>query len=63
MLTGTFLFLATGSMVIEHHNRLVSGSRKDTGLAMGSIAIITGIVMFLDVLLILKAIKGRSMSA
>ena len=60
MLVGCVLFLTTGSLVVEHHGGLISSTRKSTGIAMGSLAIINGIVMFADVLLIGKAIKGRT---
>jgi len=53
---GAVLFIAVGAMAIQHHDKLVGGSRRDTGLAMGSIAIIDGAVMLADALFLAKAI-------
>ena len=53
------LFLATGGVTIDHYQNAGAGDYKDTALAMGSMAIITGIVLFLDSLIIGKALKGR----
>ncbi|TRY73799.1 hypothetical protein TCAL_08169 [Tigriopus californicus] len=50
---GCCLFIATGSVHVEHH------SGNDTGLAMGSLSIITGIILFLDCILLAKAMKAR----
>ncbi len=59
MFTGCILFLACGSMAIEQHQPFSGGSRRDTGLAWGSLAIIIGIFMFLDCLLMGKALKQK----
>ena len=59
MFTGCVLFLATGGLMIDHYQASASGSHKDTGLACGSLAVITGIVMFADALMLAKAIKGK----
>ena len=51
-IAGAALYLATGSVTIQFHN----GSRRtdytDTGLALGSFCIITGICMVFDAALI-----------
>eukprot|EP00095_Tigriopus_kingsejongensis_P003654 maker-scaffold11_size778918-snap-gene-0.14 protein:Tk03654 transcript:maker-scaffold11_size778918-snap-gene-0.14-mRNA-1 annotation:"PREDICTED: uncharacterized protein LOC100871751" len=50
---GSCLFIATGAIHVEHHEG------NDTGLAMGSLSIITGIILFVDCLLLAKAMKAR----
>jgi hypothetical protein len=57
MLVGAFLFVATGALAIQHHDPITNDSaRRDTGLAMGSIAIIDGIVMLGDALWLVKKV-------
>jgi hypothetical protein len=59
MVLGAILFFASGALAIEvHHNIAIStissNARRDTGLAMGSIAIIDGIVMLVDAAILAK---------
>lgn len=57
---GCVLFLATGGVTIDTFQNAAAGAHKDAALAMGSMAIITGIVLFLDCLIIGKALKNRT---
>merc|ERR1712215_46070 len=58
-LIGSCLYLATGACTIIHHNRSNNiSSIKDTGLSLGSLCVITGIVMFVDAL-VLGILYGR----
>jgi hypothetical protein len=59
MFVGTILFLAIGSLSVESYQYRTEGYIRDTGLALGSIAIITGIFMFIDTLLLVKTIAGK----
>lgn len=59
MFVGTILFLAIGSLSVETYQYRTDGFTRDTGLALGSIAIITGIFMFVDTLLLVKKIAGK----
>jgi hypothetical protein len=59
MFIGTILFLAIGSLSVESYQYRTEGYIRDTGLALGSIAIITGIFMFIDTLLLVKTIVGK----
>merc|ERR1712117_851433 len=47
--------IAVGALAIQHHDPFVGGAKRDTGLAMGSIAIIDGAVMLADALFLAKA--------
>ncbi len=56
MLLGGILFIACGAMAIDtHHNLVVRGQKRDTGLAWGSLAVINGVVMIVDGILLAKA--------
>jgi len=59
MFVGTILFLAIGSLAVQEYSYRTEGYIRDTGLALGSIAIITGIFMFIDTLLLIKSIAGK----
>ena len=59
MLTGCVLFLATGALTVEQYQNHTAGAHKDTGLAYGSLAIINGILCFVDCALLGKQIKNR----
>ncbi len=56
MAVGAILFIAAGSLAIAHHDPLVGGARRDTGLAMGSIAIADGVVFLIDAALLAKGL-------
>ena len=50
MIVGGVLFIAAGSLAIHHHDNAASlvKSKRDVGLALGSIAIADGVVMLID---------------
>ncbi|XP_069691333.1 uncharacterized protein [Periplaneta americana] len=50
-LVGCALFIAAGSFVIEHYDHYPKGKTRDTGLSKGAMAIINGVVFFVDALL------------
>jgi len=52
------MFIATGGCAIDVYQNVLRETR-DEGLAMGSMAIITGLVMFIDLLLLVKAIVKK----
>ena len=52
------MFIATGGCAIDVYQNVLRDTR-DEGLAMGSMAIITGLVMFIDLLLLVKAIVKK----
>merc|ERR1711953_961770 len=54
----SIMFIATGGCAIEAYQKVLLTTR-DEGLAMGSMAIITGLVMFIDLLLLVKAIVKK----
>ena len=52
------MFIATGACTIDKYDRRY-GDDQDEGLAMGSMAIITGMVMILDLLILtIKFLKN-----
>lgn len=53
----SIMFIATGAVTIQTYDNGVL--RRDEGLAKGSIEVITGIVMFVDLLLLVKAILKK----
>jgi len=55
LLLGTIMFVASGSVVIDTHRTLTGNS---TALALGSMCIITGLVMFIDMALTGKDMKN-----
>ena len=54
----SIMFIATGGCAIDVYQSVLRATR-DEGLAMGSMAIITGLVMFIDLLLLVKAIVKK----
>ena len=54
----SIMFIATGGCAIDVYQSVLRETR-DEGLAMGSMAIITGLVMFIDLLLLVKAIVKK----
>ena len=52
----SIMFFATGSCTIDKHNNRKQNPHVHEGLAMGSLAIITGFVLLIDLILLLKAI-------
>merc|ERR1712062_375332 len=57
-LLGSIMFLASGSNIINKYNGLTLGD-KDTGLALGSMEIITGVFMLIDFALLAKDYFGK----
>jgi len=55
LLLGTIMFVASGSVVIDTHRTLTGNS---TALPLGSMCIITGLVMFIDMALTGKDMKN-----
>ena len=53
----SIMFIATGACTIRAYDNGVIN--RDEGLAKGSIEVITGIVMFVDLLLLVKAILKK----
>ena len=53
------MFIATGARIIVLYDNHVTGSHRDTCLATGSMAIITGVVMVVDFALLLKTILKK----
>ena len=53
------MFIATGGCAVDIYQHFQVRSNRDEGLAMGSMAIITGLVMFVDLLLLVKAIVKK----
>jgi len=53
----SIMFIATGGCAIKRYDNGVL--KRDEGLAMGSMAVITGVVMFVDLLLLVKAILKK----
>ena len=56
-LIGAILFLASGSLITDVYQNSLNS--KDVGLALGSMEIITGIVMFIDFALLAKELYGK----
>jgi len=56
-LIGAILFLASGSLITDVYQNTLNS--KDVGLALGSMEIITGIVMFIDFALLAKELYGK----
>ena len=55
----SIMFIATGGTTIDVYQNYQVKSNRNEGLAMGSMAIITGLVMFIDLLLLVKAIVKK----
>ena len=53
------MFIAVGAVTIERNQHSQNSTPRDKALAMGSMAIITGIVMLVDVALLVKAILKK----
>ena len=59
MVLYAIMFLATGACLIIRYQDLQHSTLRDKGLATGSMAIITGIVMVVDFALLVKAILKK----
>ena len=53
------MFLAAGGILIEKYNPMQNTTGRDKGLALGSMAIIAGVVMFVDFALLVKQIVKK----
>ena len=53
------MFLAAGGILIEKYNPMQNTTGRDKGLALGSMAIIAGVVMFVDFVLLVKQIVKK----
>lgn len=53
------MFIAVGAVTIQRYQPMQKSTPRDKALAMGSMAIITGIVMVVDFALLVKAILKK----
>ena len=55
----SIMFIATGSCTIDMHQRRRINHHHDEGLAVGGLAIITGMVLVVDLLFLIKELMHK----